>query len=168
MSDQESQRFPAVKLMDARTPYEHPQHLPNLPVHQPAVLPRPKQGSGAPSIFAQTVPSAQPVSDAHHYAFLSDLVVAVPESSVLFLDQPPNRRNMLMLRNSSGIGGPNLYISFGTPAGLNATLVLGPATAANPSGQIAMFDTVVPQNDCYAFADAAGGSLSYAYGNMAQ
>lgn len=160
-------RFPGVRLIDARTPYEHPQHLPNLPVHQPAILPRPNQGSGAPSIHAQMTPSAQPVSDSHHYAFLSDLVVAIPQESALFLEQPPNRRNMLMLRNSSGVGGANLYISFGTPAGLTSTLVLGPATAANPSGQIVMFDTVVPQNDVYAFADAAGGVLSYAYGNMA-
>lgn len=97
------------------------------------------------------------VNDAHRYAELrGEVVVAVPTTAggVLVLAAPDVRRNMVMIRNSSATA--NLYLSFGIQPTTASILYLTP-------NQIVLFDTVVPQDDIWALADAAGGQVSLAF-----
>ena len=74
--------------------------------------------------------------------------------SGIFLAAPGMWRNYLGIRNSSATA--NIYVGFGINASPASWLILTP-------GQIVVFDSVVPQNDLYAYADAANGTISYAY-----
>lgn len=95
------------------------------------------------------------VSDNHHFAMMVDLSITTPVSqSVKFLDQPNTRRNLLVLRNASAFG--DVYIGFGKDASTNSTMKLTPGT-------MILLDTVVPQDDLYAFGDGAAVTLAFAY-----
>lgn len=152
-------RFPRVNLQGFMAPDDPPQRIPNLPQTVTAQIPRPT-GGVAPSGPGGVTPSAMPIYDPHHYARVADLSTPVPEVSQLLLEHPPTLRNYLMIRNDSGTGGPNIFISFGNNASIHSTLRLEP-------NQIAFFDVVVPQDDIYMIADGAGAQLSYAFSNIA-
>lgn len=152
-------RFPGVRMQGSREPFDTPQRVPGTPNPFPAQLPQ--VAGGAPSGASIPTPTAMPIYDPHHYARLSDLSTSLPDAtSTLLLEVSPTRRNFLMFRNNSGAGGANIYIAFARTADANATLRLEP-------NQIALFDSVVPQDDVYVFADAASGVLSYAFSNIA-
>jgi hypothetical protein len=83
-------------------------------------------------------------------------------ASILILSEvaAPALRNMLILRNASpGVTPPDLFISFGVQASANSSIRLTP-------GGILIFDIVVPQNDIYVIASAAGGTVALASSNF--
>lgn len=155
-------RFPRVQLLNRRDPSDMPQRLPGTPTLIPAASPIRPSGLApiAPSSLG-SLPTAtgQVVIDLHHYANVTDLSVPLnANQSVLILQQPPGRRNYLMLRNA-GTGTANIFISYGVNASALATLRLEP-------DQMALYDNVVPQNDMYAFADDVDAILAFSYSNI--
>lgn len=141
--------FPPVQPIEGLTPWGQPQTMPARPVAFEARRLR-QQGPGVIPIF-----------DAHHYGkFNGSNPVSVPNgSSLLVLAEPTGLRNMLMFRNASAVA--NIYLDFGTDAGLFSTVRLTPNT-------MLLYDTVVPQDDVYAYADAASAVLSYSFSNVSQ
>jgi hypothetical protein len=86
------------------------------------------------------------------------IVAAVPQQSTLVLSQSDVSRNFLIIRNTSTLA--NVYINFGNDANAGlSTLLLA------PNGFVG-FDVVVPQDDVFAIADAAGGQLSISYSTV--
>lgn len=123
----------------------------------PSAQPDGPRADGRPGVPQPGEPGGPvPVNDAHRYAFLRGEIVAAVNngSSLLILAQNDVRRNMMLVRNSSATA--NLYISFGTQATLNSPLYLTP-------NQMVLFDTVVPQDDVYAYGDAAGAQITLAF-----
>lgn len=127
----------------------------------------PRRIVGAESTVAQRVsrPEEQRRGPASHIynaqqaaSVVSFPLANVPQigvaDSVLFLTQPSAQRNMLGFRNASAAG--NIYINFGAQADANSWLRLAP-------NDMLLFDTVVPQDDLYAIADAAGCVLAVSY-----
>lgn len=93
------------------------------------------------------------IFDRHHYAkFAGEQVVNVSENAPgsLVLASPDTRRNALMMRNVSTT--VNLYIAFGSYALPTSIIYLEPRI-------MILFDNVVPQDDVFALADAAGGQI---------
>lgn len=88
------------------------------------------------------------VFDEHHYARINgSLVINIPAgTSVLAVAGPSSLRNFLQFRNPSTTDP--IYIEFGDQADANALLSLAP-------GDQVLYDTVVPQDDVYAFATVA-------------
>lgn len=178
--------FPAVQVMSDLLPWEHPQHVGPGPMRLPprnARLRFPENTFvGDPSLPQVGLPSGElppplltpPPSldeqlwiiDPHHYASVrsgsfAPGVAGAANTLVAFLLQPPGKRNWLTLRNGSAVGGPNIYVDFGKAAAVNtAPLILVP-------GQTVLLDSVVPQDDCYALADAAAAVFVYSYSNIA-
>ena len=155
--------FPPVDFLNKLTPFSAPQTIPGSPHNLPSDRPvfRPFVGVSGPA------PSTGPLSgggfeivDLHHYASLITGLVAVGIVSAVspFLTESGNRRNFLGFRNNSATA--NVFLDFGVNATAGSWLRLTP-------NQIVLFDAVVPQNDVYAFADAVGGSLAYAYSTIA-
>lgn len=103
------------------------------------------------------------ILDAHHYANIVEQVVSVTQStdpaSQLILPAPDGRRNWLSFRNASGGAAPNVYLGFGNTATANSVLKLA-------DGDIFLFDSVVQQNDVYAWADGASAVLSFQYSHV--
>jgi hypothetical protein len=144
-----------VTFIGDLAPYDHPQTVYGGGVALPAYT-APSAENQAPSILSQ---GASPVLDQHRYAWLGGSVsVNVPNgSSALFLSAQNALRNLLVLRNASATA--NIYIEFGTDAGLNSTLQLQP-------GQLLLLDSVVPQDDLHAYGDAANALLRYSYSTL--
>ena len=93
------------------------------------------------------------VYDPHRYAkFSGEQFVRVSNSApgTLILPAPDTRRNALILRNISATA--NIYVAFGSNATSSSALYLTPKT-------MILFDTVVPQDDVFAIADAASASI---------
>lgn len=138
---------PPVSLLGPLIPWPMgPSSLPDYPQDPRPREPLPGQPGG---------PVA--VNDAHRYANLrGELVAAVPTTAggSLILAAPDVRRNMLFIRNSSATA--NLFISFGIQASAASVLYLTP-------NQMVLFDTVVPQDDMWALADAASGQITVAF-----
>lgn len=166
-------RFPPVNFLADNVPWDHPQYIPNSSASN-----RPPQSSniqnsfpvlnntpgGASNAIAapttltpQDAGNANSIKDAHHYAQIIGLFIAVTQTSQKFLDQSPTKRNLLLLRNNSATA--NLYIDFGKDASINSTLKLTP-------NQMILFDTVVPQDDLFVLGDTAG-FLSYSFSTIA-
>jgi hypothetical protein len=106
----------------------------------------------------QAQPS-QRVQDGWRRAIVNGTILAsVDTASTLVLAQSDVSRNFLIIRNTSA--GANIYINFGNDAtaGLS-TLLLA------PNGFVG-FDVVVPQDDVFAIADAAGGQLAISYSTV--
>ena len=120
-------------------------------------------GGSINGVAAPTTPPApgmgkpEPIRDAHHYAQMISLAVNVATTSAKFLDQPPTKRNILMLRNNSA--SANIYVEFGKDATTNSVLRITPNT-------VILFDVVVPQDDLYAIADAASAVLSFSFSTI--
>lgn len=105
-------------------------------------------------------PGVNEIFDPHHYAtVIEQLNVPIPTTAggALILTEPDFYRNMLGFRNTSATA--NIYVSFGGAASANSILRIIPNT-------MILYDGVVPQNDIYAFADAAAGFLSFHYSNI--
>ncbi len=101
------------------------------------------------------LPDTVAVREVYRYASLQDLQVTVGTTSFKFLDAPIGKRNLLAFRNAS-TGGQVIYIGFGRDANTSSFLGL-------TAGTLVLFDTVVPQDDLYCLASAAGAVLAYAY-----
>ena len=118
---------------------------PRAPKQQIPDLPRaPRSGRFRPTSGGGGVDQAI-VFDEHHYARLNgSLTVNIPAgTSVLALAGPSSLRNLLQFRNP-GATDP-IYIDFGGSADANSILSLA-------AGDQVLYDTVVPQDDVYAFA----------------
>lgn len=184
-------RFPQVKLNSDLVPWGSPQALPSSPVRMPnqSVLPRHQEGTlvtddpgsiegigllqagGAEMMPMEDAESrwnrpvtqpedrnAPPIRDPHHYAIALSFSTNVGNnSSAKVLDAPIGKRNMLAFRNSSATA--NIYIEFSHDASAASVFKL-------TAGAIALFDAVVPQDDVYAFGDAANATLSISYSNI--
>jgi len=163
-------RFPPVALDGNLLPVDHPQWVPPNPHNLPPASARPTRRSvlAGTTLISGAVPTspsgsgfpgpAEPIFDAHHYANLIEGNIAVGNLiSAKFLDMPATLRNILIFRNTSAAA--NVYLSFGRDASLNSVLRLTP-------NQIILLDAVVPQDDVYAFGDAAAATLSYAYSTI--
>lgn len=163
--------MPPVGILSPLAPVDHPQMVPSTPMRMPPPGERVSRritdnllgGMGAPS-SAFGSPDAVPTRtyEPHRYAAITEgnFAPLTTSDGEPFLTMASSRRNFLGFRNSAAAGGANIYISFGREASTVSWLVLSP-------GQIILFDTVVPQDDVYAIADAAGASLSYAFSTYA-
>lgn len=173
-------RFPAVEYLNILEGFQSPQRIPTGPHNLPPRGARPLRVYGpngmelmgaqpASSVVQGTPPSAglgvgevMQINDPHHYAHVISAILnpvsTDAQNNAVFLNAPSGRRNMLSLRNQSATA--NLYVDFGKAANTLSPLKLTP-------GQTILFDVVVPQDDLYAFADAAAGILSYAYSTIA-
>lgn len=141
---------PPVDWLTNREPWQAPQTIPGSPHNIPRreVASSTSPGSGGESVS---------VREPFRYSSLVDVSITVGTTSVKFLDAPIGKRNQLGFRNASSV--QNVYIGFGGDASLTSWLKLTP-------GAVMMFDTVVPQDDLYAIADAAGGVLAYVYSTI--
>lgn len=113
-------------------------------------------------------PAAVAIYDLARFAILNgSKPFTVAQTSVApLVDQPPSWRSFLHFRNASGSGGANLYINFGDVAAIDGSGIAGSGFKLAPDEQI-LFDAVVPQDDIYAIADAAGGLLVISYSVIA-
>lgn len=137
-------------------PWDSPTYIPGSPHNLPS---RPDPAVQLPQ---QQLPSSGfnpadtlAIRENYRYASLTSLAFTIGTTSIKFLDSPIGKRNMLGFRNAS-TGTQNIYIDFNAFASTSSWLKLSP-------GQLVLFDTVVPQDDLYAIADAAGATLAYAY-----
>jgi hypothetical protein len=142
--------FPPVRPLGNRTPWSAPQTIEAVPEVRTI---RPAIASGA----VVQARDAAPVREAHRYAQVNGSIVIALNAAepILALTAPQNFRNMLMLRNSSGA---IIYVDFGREASLNSILSMPPGTTI-------LFDTVVPQDDVYAFSPL-GATLSIGFSNI--
>lgn len=147
MSDQ----FPPVRYLFDRQPWGVPQFIPPSP-HNLPVRPEP---SAAPNT-TQALASGNTVDtrEIYRYASIVTVSLTVGTTSIKFLDAPIGKRNFLGFRNASAT--QVIYIEFNAVATTSTWLAIQP-------GVLVLFDTVVPQDDLYVVADAAGGTLAYAY-----
>ena len=127
------------------TPWTQPQDLPTIP-------------RGAPPPLRRSAGARRPaeVYDPHRYAkFSGEQYVSVPVDApgILALVAPDTRRNSLIVRNTSATA--NIFIAFGSGASSASIIRLTPNT-------MILFDTVVPQDDVWAIADAASATLTIA------
>jgi hypothetical protein len=152
MSQRNPPQPPVSFIAADRLPWDAPQRMPGGPsMRKPMV-----DLNGQPVSPDQSVPTAA-IGDQWHSARIVSGQALVPNlASVKFLDIPPERRNLLMFRNYSA--NANVYIEFGRDASDDSVIRLTPNT-------MMLFDVVVPQDDVYAFGDAANAILSYAYSN---
>lgn len=95
------------------------------------------------------------VPPAHPYANIAQSVTAIGTTSRLIIPQSNARRNFLAIRNASP-AAEVIFVSFNVEATTGSWLRL----AAN---QIALFDTVVPQDNVYVISDSATGIVSYGF-----
>lgn len=101
-------------------------------------------------------PPAVPPS--HAYANVVQSATAIGTTSALIIPQSAARRNFLAVRNASP-GTENIYVSFDVDATTLSWLRLAP-------NQIALFDTVVPQDNVNVISDAATGVVAYAFSTL--
>lgn len=176
-------RFPPVKLFGNVAPWESPQALINSPANLPPLAEQAKRtyipGSNvqpmhgpvggewdrggvpgyAPDVGTGLIlPDVIRTSEDHRYATIIDTSLDISNTlSQKILDQPNGRRNFLMFRNTSATA--NIFIGFGKVASAVSTLMLVPL-------QSVIFDVVVQQDDVWALASAANGTLSFSYSNI--
>jgi hypothetical protein len=147
-----SDLFGPVRYLNDRDPWGVPQYIPPSP-HNLPIRPDPN----APvqnTTQALGVDGTLNVREVYRYASLVTVTITVGTTSIKFLDAPIGKRNFLGFRNASAT--QVLYIDF------NATATSGAWLAIQP-GILVLFDSVIPQDDLYVVADAAGGTLAYAY-----
>jgi hypothetical protein len=146
-------RFPPVRRLPGLTPWSAPQTLEAIPEIRRM----------APAIASGAVVQARdaaPVREAHRYAQINGSVVfPVSVTSRLVLPAPQNFRNLLIVRNSTALGGQTVYLEFGREANGDSAIEL------TPGGTI-LFDTVVPQDDIYAIAPGGPTSITVSFSNI--
>jgi hypothetical protein len=143
--------FPPVQYVSDLLPWESPLFIPGSPHNLPS---RPEPGlqtTTRNTVSGDTLS----IREVYRYASVTSLSVTIGTTSFKFLDQPIGKRNFLGFRNAS-TASQNIYIDFSSQATTASWLLLAPGTTI-------LFDTVVPQDDLYAIADAAGAQLAYAY-----
>lgn len=96
-----------------------------------------------------------PVPPSHAYANLVQTSGAIGTTSRLIIPQSAARRNFLAVRNASP-AAEVIFVSFNVEATTSSWLRLS-------ANQIALFDTVVPQDNVYVICDAGTGIVSYAF-----
>lgn len=133
-------------------PWSSPSYIPGAPHN---LAKRPEPGSTAQSAGLLLPGDTANVREQYRYASLVTAQLTVGTTSIKFLDQPIGKRNMLGFRNAS-TAAQVLYIEFNAQATTGTWLAI-------PAGTLILFDTVVPQDDLYVVADAAGATLAYAY-----
>lgn len=102
--------------------------------------------------------NSQGVFDLSRFAVLNgSKVFTVGTTSQLAVAQPDSFRNYLMIRNASA---NVVYVDFGADATVNSTLALA-------AGEVALWDSSVPQDDIHLLASAASSIVSISYGNIA-
>jgi len=147
-------------------PWRSPQYVPGAPQRMPGFV----RGPVAPLIGAPpsaTTPTpgvgtATVVLDPHHYANVVEATTTPSATAGVgtpFLTQPAGLRNYLELRNPDTNTG-DIFIGFQNPASSLSSIRITP-------GQTYLWDTVVPQNDLYAFGEVAGELLVYSFSNIA-
>lgn len=139
----------------ALVPWDAPQTLNQQP--------RRPGGGSAPSGNPMFAPSGQRVVVFDPWRFVQlrgDKTLPLADSvSTLILNQNDIPRNYLSIRNASPAATPNIFISFGADASAINVFRLVQNT-------IIAWDTGVPQDDIYVFADAAGGVVSWNYSTL--
>ena len=95
------------------------------------------------------------IPPSHAYADLVQSGGGVGVVSRLIIPQSAARRNFLAIRNASP-AAEIIFVAFNVEATTSSWLRLAP-------NQIALFDTVVPQNNVYVISDTATGFVSYAF-----
>lgn len=116
------------------------------------------QTRGVPRPPAPLLHFPPEVPPAHPYAKLVQNATGISTTSRLIIPQSAARRNFLAVRNASP-GTEVIYVSFNVEATPLSWLVLTP-------NQIALFDTVVPQDSVYVIADAATAVVAYAFSTL--
>lgn len=146
---------PPAKWLGDLAPYNHPQVV----AGPSQSLPRFSSPSDAAKVDNVFSKESTAVLDQHRYAYVGgSLTAQIKANESVQLIQAQNvLRNLLFFRNASATA--NFYIDFGNQAGLNSALILQP-------GQIILFDTVVPQDDVYIYADAVNSILRYFYSTL--
>lgn len=143
--------FPPVTYLNQRNTWGVPQYLPPGPNNLPV---RPDPGAAPNTTQSLYRDGAVDIRENYRYASVVTVSLNVDTASIKFLDAPIGKRNFLGFRNASAT--QTLYIDFNAQATTGAWLAL-------TAGTIVLFDTVVPQDDLYVIASAAGGVLAYAY-----
>jgi len=145
-------KFPPVQWLSPLEAWSSPTYLSGAPHNLPK-----ESNIAAAQNTAQFSFEGQTINarETYRYASLQDVSFTVGTTSIKFLDAPIGKRNALGFRNAS-TGTQNLYIGFGAQATTSNWMKIVP-------GQLVYFDAVVPQDDLYVIADAAGAIFSYAY-----
>ncbi|NBU71054.1 MAG: hypothetical protein EBS53_06315 [Bacteroidetes bacterium] len=139
-----------VSYLSERLPWSAPSIIGPAPHNLPS---RPQPGTTQQNV--QITTETLNTRETYRYANLIDLNVTVGTTSFKFLDAPIGKRNQLGFRNASS-GTQVIYIGFGRDATTSNWLALA-------AGTIILFDAVVPQDDLYCVASAAGAILAYVY-----
>ncbi len=127
-----------------------PWGVPQTQIARPNGVPTGQRGPNRPGVSE--------VYEPHRYATLNGSTnLAVAQTSALVLSSPTVRRNFLGFRNTSATA--NVFLEFGNDASQNSVFKLTPGT-------MILFDTVCPQDDVYAIADAVSAFLSVTYSNV--
>jgi hypothetical protein len=116
-------------------------------------------GAGGGLLPGQMAPDVQTIRDPHRYARLSGSArLPVGTASGLVLGAPPTWRNFLVVRNLSAAA--NIFLDFGIAADVTRTPI-----RLIPDAML-FFTDVVPQDDMFAVADAAGGVIGLSFSNV--
>lgn len=157
---------PGVDYQSDIAGWRHPQYMPATPHRLPSlspgfVLPSGSTSGNAPIVTPGGPGSQTGILDPHHYARIAsgNFPVVQTAAQALFLAAPPGFRNFLVLRGLAANAG-NVYVDFNQSASVNSPIKI-------EADQTYLFDEVVPQDDLYAFADAAGCFLVFAFSNIA-
>lgn len=146
-----------------RSPWYSPQHVRGNPQTLPPpgdrIQPRTTTLIGRTGIAGLANPQVpnNMVREAHRYASPIEIPFSLDaNTSTMVLQLPTGLRNFLMFRATETTNG--IYISFGTSASLSSILRL-------TANQMAMFDTVVPQTEVFAYCPDDPGVLTIAFAN---
>lgn len=135
-----------------REPWHSPGDFPNAPRGATGVI---RKKLSLPTNVANASANANEVFDLSRFVkFAGETFYQLNSNvAVMVLAAPDVWRNGLGFRNSGPTGGPNIYISFGTPATVNSFLRLQP-------NELALFDDIIPQDDCWAISDLSGAGIA--------
>lgn len=130
--------------VESLVPLQSLQDVPNTPR---------QTRSGRFRALAEGATCPMAIFSEHQYATIGGtLSIPVGVASSMVLAQAGSPRNLLGFRNASP-GAQNLFLDFG-----NQATVAGSWLQIAP-GEMILLDTVIPQDDIYAIADAAGAVL---------
>lgn len=154
---------PPIRPFPGLNPWSQPQSLDQLPRDfTPAMGPLVGRAGAGPMggvTPGEISPDVQTIRDPHRYARLSGSArLNVGVASSLILSSPPTFRNFLVIRNASATA--NVFIDFGIAADVSRTPI-----RLIPNAML-IFDDVVPQDDVFAIADAAGGIVGISFSNV--
>jgi hypothetical protein len=152
--------FPPVRPLPTLEPWSQPQTLDQLPrPFAPATGPIVGRNIAGAMQSGDLAPDVQTVRDPHRYARLSGSArLNVGIVSGLILASPSTLRNFLVIRNASATA--NIFVDFGISADPTRTPI-----RLIPNAML-IFDDVVPQDDIFAIADAAGGVVGISFSNV--